>query len=590
MRIRLPTRILAVGTVAATMVFPALANDSVTLTTEKDIYAAIAEKPESLARFLSGYHSAKDLADGAYVGSEFCIACHQDQAGWRDTKHNQALRRPMAEFSLVDGMGVVADFDGDGVDDFQQGLNFNEIDSAFDPFKPNAPILGFEDGTYTITIAGMTMPVIVTQGGTGDWKQRYLVRIPVASGGFAMDTYVSPVQYNEVTDEYVLYHPEHWWEGGNTNVVLVTPDVTMSDVAGFGRSYSKRCIGCHSTGIRGLAQDSNGEWRFDAYPAALVREGDPSYVDYDSDGQLDLVNIGCESCHGPGSAHILGGGDPTQIVNPLNLTTEESNEVCGQCHSRVKSVPNGTHGWPRLDDTGTSFIPGQGMPLADFFTDNSGRWPDGITSKKHHQQWFDFIESPKPGFQYHPVECSECHDSHGGTTNKRQIRDTMVEDDVVLSVKVEDNSFCLSCHATHGPFSDVTVEMVANIDDPEVIKDLGAIITAHSNHPYAPERMMGLSNCVDCHMPFTAKSAINYDVRSHTFEALAPTLTLVTQEDGGMPSSCAVSCHSDKVNSFGFGIDPNIGNWSEPFDVDTATELERYFGPGGIWYDYHDED
>ena len=154
----------------------------------------------------------------------------------------------------------------------------------------------------------------------------------------------------------------------------------------------------------------------------------------------------------------------------------------------------------------------------------------------------------------------------------------------------KENRLCLSCHATHGPFSEVTVDMVANIDDPEVIKDIGAIVSAHSNHPYGPERVMGLSNCVDCHMPKIAKSAINYDIRSHTFEAIPPTSTLVTQAEGGMPNSCAVSCHSQKVNTFGFGLDPSISTWDGPFDVDTATELEVYFGPGGLWYDLPEDE
>jgi hypothetical protein len=91
-------------------------------------------------------------------------------------------------------------------------------------------------------------------------------------------------------------------------------------------------------------------------------------------------------------------------------------------------------------------------------------------------------------------------------------------------------------------------------------------------------------------MPYTAKSAVNYDVSSHTFEPVAPEKTLMYQEQGGMPNSCAVSCHAQKVNSLGLGYDPDIGDWDAQFDVDLAEGLLYWYGPGGIWWDTeHDE-
>jgi len=552
------------------------------------VEVGVAEAPPQqsmLVNRLLEMYTTKQMQDGVYVGDEMCIACHTWAGITRDTKHRQALRKPMAAYTLVSGKGVVADYDSNGVDDFMQGLDFNQISSVFDPFKPSAPMLGYSesDDTYWMQIGELNMHVVITQGGTGDWKQRYLLRVPVSgtADGLSNENYVSPVQYNEKTHGYVLYHPEAWYDDANLPRFGATTSVTEL-AAENGRTYSKKCIGCHTTGIRELYQDDNGEWIYRPFPTTLVQPGDPSYPDYDHDGIPDIVNIGCEACHGPGAMHVLGGGDPSQIVAPSHLDTEASNAICEQCHVRTKSVPNATHDWPYRDDTGESWHPGSGENLKDFYTDAAGRWPDGKHSKQHHQQYFDFYESSKPGFEFHPVKCVECHSPHSAS-GKHMIRTRIEEEGLTIDTRNDNNTLCLACHATHGAFEDITVEQVAEYYDN--IDHISNVVSAHSNHPYAPERSMGLSRCSKCHMPSTAKSAIPHDVHAHTFEVIPPEKTLMYQDDGGMPNACAVSCHSLKVNSFGLGIDPTYGTWNEEFDVLNAEELGLYFGPGGMWWD-----
>lgn len=43
---------------------------------------------------------------------------------------------------------------------------------------------------------------------------------------------------------------------------------------------------------------------------------------------------GCESCHGPGTAHIEGDGDLAKIIRPQTLPPREASESCLSCHSR----------------------------------------------------------------------------------------------------------------------------------------------------------------------------------------------------------------------------------------------------------------
>jgi hypothetical protein len=478
---------------------------------------------------------------------------------------------------MEDRYGVIADFDQNGMDDFKDGLDLNTISTKFDPYKPNAPILGYSAETgYTITIGTQTHKVYMTYGGTGDWKQRYAVKINTTTDGETADYYISPVQYNDKTDGYTSYHPEDWYDGSNMPIVWDTKAQASTN----SRSLAKGCSGCHTTGLA-VTQDMNGEWIMSG--AGVETEADyaafNNIFDVDGDGDLDQINTACEVCHGAGSEHAAT-TDKTKIVNPSNLTAEQANNLCGMCHNRGKSKPNNTFGFPFNDQDLTGWVVGD--LVADIFTDGGGDWPDGKTSKSHRQQFLGFNESSKPSFEFHMVTCYECHDVHN--TEKHHIRAELVETDsldqeIVVATANDDNTLCLACHATHGPFADIPVEWVA--DYANNVAAIGAIVSDHTFHPYDPETS-GASRCSKCHMPKTAKSAVAYDIHSHSFEPIAPEKTL----DLAMPNACAVSCHM--AEGFTFGIDfsgDNIEDWTEATDIALADTLMYYYGPGGVLWD-----
>lgn len=540
-------------------------------------------KKDIFAIFQQYFGDALLRGENPYVGSEFCLACHADKSAWRDSGHHAKIRAALPQFSMVENKGIVADYNQNGVDDFMEGLDFNQLSSAFDAYKPNAPILGYDEASgYWIQIGPIKYHVYFTIGGTyNKWKQRYVTKIPVSDRptGLSAGYYVLPVQFNQKTHSYVTYDPGHWYDSdGNP---LFSGNEDSAYVAANGKNYDKGCAGCHTTAMT-VSQDEKGEYVAKIRPAVLTNSDDPGYFDYDLDGIKDMVNVGCEACHGPGGQHISHQGDPEYIINPeTDLDAERANMVCGRCHVRGKD-PSGTYSYPY--DVEANKIYEVGEDLNDYFEDHAGYWPDGKNSKKHHQQYYDFMKSSKPTFQFHQVRCYECHDEH--LAEPKQIRKSINEDGLIIPTENDNNTLCLACHATHGHFEEITKEMVANYE--ENVDQIAKIVSNHTHHPYAPDRKMGLSRCSKCHMPKVAKSAIAYDIHSHTFEPIPPSKTLDYQEEGGMPNACA-TCHGHTVDVFDLGFDHDYATWNEPFDVDNATLLMEYYGPGGIWWDTNEE-
>jgi len=532
--------------------------------------------PTPLQRLTSLYTPAQ-LESGVYVGSEFCISCHEKYKGWKDTKHALSIRKPMTRYSLIPGKGVVADYDHNGMDDFVQGLDFNKIASVFDAYKPYAPVLSVEKGQYFIALGEVKMPVVFVLGGTGDWRERYGVRIPTtdSSTGYSDEVYTSPVQFNEDSKTYFAYKIGNWY--GPTKRPLVTPGTTRASISESVKqaTFSKNCVGCHITGIRSVGKTLQGEWLLRPYPALNFEADNPAYFDYDGDGKPDLMNIGCEMCHGPGSAHIFDRKNHAKIINPASLGTDQANEVCGRCHNRVRSVPDKTYGFAYHDETDTEWRPGK-APLAAYTADNNSNWPDGATSYEHNQHYSEMQRSG-----HAKLRCSDCHDPHA-QVNAPQIVTQRSEGGIVIATRHENNTLCLSCHASRGPFKNISKPMVAKYA--ENVAAIGAVVSAHTHHAYAPDRAMGLSRCTGCHMPAIAAAEHESPLHTHQVKVVPPEKTLHYQDKAGMPNACAASCHGDKVNLWGYGMKANPVIWNQPTDVKTATKLLEYYGPEGKWW------
>src|SRR5579884_2085124 len=384
---------------------------------------------------LSKIYTADQIQKGVYVGSNFCLACHTDKASYKDTLHASFLRKPLVQYSLQPGKGVIADYDKNGVDDFIQGVDFNKVSgTVFDKYKPNAPILSVENGTYFITVGSLKMPLVFTVAGQkgASLPQRYVVRVPVTDTANKLSTaaYYGPFTYDPATG----YAISSGWYDSTTNAPKFSAGIGSAALVASGgpSSHTAGCVGCHATGIQSMGKTPSGEAQATLYKGVLFAGDDPNYIDYDGDGQVELTNIGCEACHGPGSFHILGAGDPTKIANPAKMTTAQQADVCGRCHVTGSSLPAGTYSWPYNDATNTNWTPIDelnGVPLSAFYKDTVAKWPDG--SVNGGRPYNAFMTSAHASTPYEKVGCPECHDPHNEGEGSL-IRETAVVNNVTI--------------------------------------------------------------------------------------------------------------------------------------------------------------
>jgi hypothetical protein len=541
-----------------------------------------------------------------YVGSQRCGVCHSTIfAEWGRTLHNKALKT-VAEYGDA---AFVNDYNVNGVNDFRDGLDL-ATNPDFSVYGANAPKLSVSGGKSFATIGAVRYEVLRVQGGNGYWKQRYQTRI-------GRSYYVLPFQYNEVEKTYTAYSPSDWYDGSNAPrfTAAYGTDALVgqlgalnngTDRKGTAVSFENRCAGCHQTGLAVQAGTTNG-----------VREVVTGYVE---------LNIGCESCHGPGAAHAAS-GHPADIVNPGKFTGVEgvkrANEVCGSCHSRGTSITlpgmflemespallQGSAAIPflpnnnLLNDLGVSgaFVT-LSTSTSNFWgtanfasTDANRKFPLYNASKNHHQQYMDIGQGPHAADKSYDVPCTGCHSPHSAA-NRHMVATTVKEGGVtkVAGTKEENNTLCLACHAGFGDFAGVTTAAVQGIANGGSSSAVNAEVRNHmirrANMDIAVDLSNGVGRCTSCHMPKTARSADSSgidadgkrrgDIRSHTMKVVLPNSSVrevtntffnTSVTDNGaatsMPTACS-GCHKATTSGGTAAGDYELYGWARSGHAD----------------------
>jgi len=578
---------------------------------------------------IGGYAEAAKAPVRTYVGATACSYCHLgEHEGWVQTAHQQIVRDGASETSYVN------DADDSGRSDFFDPgkvlVTALPGGSAFDQFGADAPILGKNNRLGPFVQIGATKYAIAyTIGGSADtnpevadgdfdgrilngeaqWKQLYITKIGASH-------YILPIQFNAKTAEYVPYNTGDWYDEDNL-------PIAKADVKNDVTAYERRCAGCHSTGVTAKL-NNNGFWTM-------------GFTDMD---------VACEACHGPGSDHVVA---PTvalkkaTIVNPATLvsTTDlnddgvvngvdnliAQNNVCYQCHQQG----TGHYGTGDSDDGALlypSMIGSNGKPvlyqpgqdLRDYFTisqnpndywgahDENGNGmidvgaEEFIASASNMQQGQDHANGPHAADKTYDHPCFVCHDMHDtGNPFDDWLPHLVTAEIDGVSTSAGRNSLCLTCHATHGDFDDITVA------DVEIYT--AAVTQSVKNHVKNRAFMdVGFeTRCTSCHMPPTAKSAIEPgitvgrngpeevrggDMHSHTFEPIWPGFVMQPEDFswtefllvdgfqvGPMPDSCT-SCHAHDPAG---GSDNIVTQWASSGHADGYGEpFNHWNGEGEV--------
>jgi hypothetical protein len=500
--------------------------------------------------------STRPSSSATFVGTTACLGCHPSYATEKQILHKLGIMVPGSPSGLQD-LSKFGPTDGvynysAGLAKFTAGDNtsggttvyFSDFDSTrkFDKFKTSesapagtvyATVRIYKyaaDNTYKMQFtnvvnpsdnnSGMIHDVALNYGG-GLYKQRYMTTLAGKES-----IYMLPLQFNAAGSESSAdrtrkvwrdYHLDWWWNPA---------DNTFKTAPAAANSFDIQCAPCHYTGYS-VTQNAGGEY---VASGVLDAGGEVHPVT----GTNQELNIGCENCHGPGSEHVAAGGNGKFIVSPGLITSERSNMICGQCHSRPQG--NDSFGIKKdspLDNTNKMMV--AGISRAAFLAGNTSRhdasstagdfWADNTHSKSHHQQYTDFIQSPKYRNGSSLLTCYSCHDPHAPGTDRHQLSGT------------SNNSLCQSCHTA---ITDVVAHMTAKT---------GASMGAGTR-------------CIQCHNPKTSSSgagsnpttpvtggtsATKYyqgDISSHLFDV--PPKTSVSSTNA-MPvpytNNCGV-CHN----------------------------------------------
>jgi DmsE family decaheme c-type cytochrome len=241
---------------------------------------------------------------------------------------------------------------------------------------------------------------------------------------------------------------------------------------------SETCVLCHAEVAK----------KFDANPhskLALMHGG---------------KGVTCESCHGPGQAHVESGGDVTKLFRFEKATPKQVDEKCLSCHL-------GTHA--NFDRTAHGEA---GVSCISCHSNHSFHSESHLLKLEQPKLCYSCHTDIKAAFTqpfHHKVNegvlvCTDCHNPHGTFQDK------------LLKTSADQNAVCTKCHAeTLGPF----------VYEHPPLK-LEGCTSCHFPHGSPNPRLLTRNNvnslCLQCHsasMNFTAPGTPSFHNQANQYQA-----------------------------------------------------------------------
>ena len=386
--------------------------------------------------------SSRPGASAFYRGTSTCLVCHSGLSIQATHAHRLGLSRP-GQFGTLQDPTRYPDFTG-GWDLFLSAATHTGgtlvTATDFDPTRGTDKFKTFlssptgttylrvwlwkdtADAKFKITLENAinpadpatprTLEVALTYGGAL-FRQLNLVKVPGRKGIYPLLQWQSEgdeARFDRTRKVFRDYHLDHFWN--NATLTLKDPPINAN--------FDANCTACHATGFQRYQDPMTGEWLTDA-----VDEVTGEY-DLNHDGTPDEINMGCESCHGPGSDHVTWAADPANvgmqrrfIVNPAHLGPSRLAMVCGRCHDRVTGNWSVMANEEPLNAAGEMALPGISREewLANYTSvpgpGPADVWDDDLHSKNYHQQYSDLIKSKMHRNDRILTVCIDCHDEHG---------------------------------------------------------------------------------------------------------------------------------------------------------------------------------
>lgn len=270
---------------------------------------------------------------------------------------------------------------------------------------------------------------------------------------------------------------------------IVIDDKTIPVYPG-GFVRDKECLACHAR--EGAAYDQTRHAR--AW-----------------DGRTPAAARGCETCHGPGAAHVEDTGAPNRIRNFLKSAPREVSETCMTCHNRQEH-----ENWQG------SMHDARNITCVNCHSNHTFKSEKGQLKAAsvvetcavcHRDKAAKLLRSGHMPVREGKMNCSTCHNQHGSTSVR------------LLRVGNTVNDLCVSCHTEkRGPFLWEHAPVRENC------------ATCHDPHGSSNDRMLVAKTpmlCQRCHVATRHPSTV-YDEAAF----------LVTRSARIAGRSC-VECHSN---------------------------------------------